>query len=279
MVGRGAHSSPISSPRARRSAALPASPWPSPEPLKASGCSSRGPRPAAAAAAAPPGPDAHGGGAAQSRGGFLRGRSSRRGSEAGLLHRSSASSSAPSGPSAVALIPAPTAAAAASSSTGAWPGVACAASRRAQSWNVGHTGNADERQYASWCASARGAGLGSAKHRCRWSGRSARASRSSSKATNGQAGEPSAPGSPRSVIAADDTRGVFPWIAADSQRGGAQWVPPRSVAASTGLGDPPPHTVISSWRQKATRPTRRSLLHTGTRRRRSRTSPSRCARP
>ena len=39
---------------------------------------------------------------------------------------------------------------------------AIAASRRAQSWNVGHTGNAEERQYASWCAAARGAGRGSA---------------------------------------------------------------------------------------------------------------------
>ena len=35
---------------------------------------------------------------------------------------------------------------------------ACAASRRAQSWNVGQTGNALDRQYASWCATARGAG-------------------------------------------------------------------------------------------------------------------------
>ena len=33
-----------------------------------------------------------------------------------------------------------------------------AASRRAQSWNVGQTGNALERQYASWWARARGAG-------------------------------------------------------------------------------------------------------------------------
>ena len=39
-------------------------------------------------------------------------------------------------------------------------GRAAAASRRAQSWNVGQTGNADERQYASWWASARGAGRG-----------------------------------------------------------------------------------------------------------------------
>ena len=35
---------------------------------------------------------------------------------------------------------------------------ACAASRRAQSWKVGQTGNARERQYASWWARARGAG-------------------------------------------------------------------------------------------------------------------------
>ena len=39
---------------------------------------------------------------------------------------------------------------------------ACAASRRAQSWNVGQTGNALERQYASWCAAARGDGTSSA---------------------------------------------------------------------------------------------------------------------
>jgi hypothetical protein len=37
-----------------------------------------------------------------------------------------------------------------------------AASRRAQSWNVGQTGKALERQYASWWASARGAGWTSA---------------------------------------------------------------------------------------------------------------------
>src|SRR5262245_51242717 len=37
-----------------------------------------------------------------------------------------------------------------------------AASRLAQSWKVGQTGNADERQYASWCARARGAGFDSA---------------------------------------------------------------------------------------------------------------------
>ena len=37
-----------------------------------------------------------------------------------------------------------------------------AASRRAQSWNVGQTGKALERQYASWWASARGAGRVSA---------------------------------------------------------------------------------------------------------------------
>ena len=37
-----------------------------------------------------------------------------------------------------------------------------AASRRAQSWNVGQTGNALERQYASWWARARGAGRASA---------------------------------------------------------------------------------------------------------------------
>ena len=42
------------------------------------------------------------------------------------------------------------------------PARACAASRRAHSWNVGQTGKALERQYASWCASARGAGSGSA---------------------------------------------------------------------------------------------------------------------
>ena len=36
--------------------------------------------------------------------------------------------------------------------------LACAASRRAQSWKIGQTGNAAARQYASWWASARGAG-------------------------------------------------------------------------------------------------------------------------
>ena len=79
---------------------------------------------------------------------------------------------------------------------------ACAASRRAQSWNVGQTGNALDRQYASWCATARGAGGDSAKQRCRWSGLVDRPSRSSPKATNGQAGAPSMLGSPRSVIRA-----------------------------------------------------------------------------
>src|SRR6476646_2057094 len=77
---------------------------------------------------------------------------------------------------------------------------AWAASRRAQSWKVGHTGKADERQYASWCARARGAAGDSAKHRWRWSGLVDRASRSSPNATNGHAGAPSMPGSPRSVI-------------------------------------------------------------------------------
>ena len=77
---------------------------------------------------------------------------------------------------------------------------ACAASRRAQSWNVGQTGNALDRQYASWCATARGAGGDSAKQRWRWSGLVDRPSRSSPNATNGQAGAPSMPGSARSVI-------------------------------------------------------------------------------
>ena len=49
-----------------------------------------------------------------------------------------------------------------SASSSASSARAIAASRRAQSWNVGQTGNAEERQYASWCASARGAGRGSA---------------------------------------------------------------------------------------------------------------------
>src|SRR5262249_22500694 len=89
--------------------------------------------------------------------------------------------------------------------TPAVPGVdrpaarACAASRRAQSWNVGHTGNALERQYASWWASARGAGVTSAKQRWRWSGLDDRSSRSSSNAMKGQAGGPS-PVIPRSLI-------------------------------------------------------------------------------
>lgn len=41
-------------------------------------------------------------------------------------------------------------------------GRARAASRRAQSWKIGHAANDGERQYASWWASARGAGRGSA---------------------------------------------------------------------------------------------------------------------
>ena len=80
------------------------------------------------------------------------------------------------------------------------PPRACAASRRAQSWKVGQTGNALDRQYASWWASARGAGGDSAKQRWRWSGLVERPSRSSPNATNGQAGAPSMLGSPRSVI-------------------------------------------------------------------------------
>ena len=108
------------------------------------------------------------------------------------------SSSDPAPPAAATLAPA--AAAAAVASAAALSVRACAASRRAQAWNVGQTGNALERQYASWWASARGAGSASAKQRWRWSGRSARASRSSSNATKGHAGEPSMLVCPRSVI-------------------------------------------------------------------------------
>jgi hypothetical protein len=197
-------------PLARRSAALPARPRPSSGTGLCSGSSPRRPPgsvapPAAAPPAAPAAPAAHGGGAAQSRGGFRRGRSSM-GTSRGAPHTSSFGSSPSPGPSPsagsssgasdpAALIPAAEAPAA-----GTWPGRACAASRRAQSWNVGQTGNADERQYASWCANARGAGTASAKQRWRWSGRSARSSRSSSNATKGQVDDPSALGSPRSDI-------------------------------------------------------------------------------
>ena len=106
--------------------------------------------PAADAAVAPPDPDAHGGGAAQSRGGLRRGRSSMGGSGWGWLHRSSGASSSASPTAAPTAAPAaPAAAGSAPSSSATAPGTACAASRRAQSWNVGQTGNAEERQYAS----------------------------------------------------------------------------------------------------------------------------------
>jgi len=73
----------------------------------------------------------HGGGAAQLRGGFRCDRSPWSGPPSGSPLRAASSR-------------------------------ARAASRFAQSWNVGQTGNAEDRQYASWWARARGAGCDSA---------------------------------------------------------------------------------------------------------------------
>ena len=185
---------------ASRSAALPARPWPSVvrvqeelgrRRLRGPGADSAGARCTGSARGAPAAPAAHGGGAAQSRGGFRR-----TGGSVGSGGGGGPSSSRPSSMAAAAG----TALGAVSARSPAPR--ACAASRRAQSWNVGQTGNALDRQYASWCATARGAGGDSAKQRCRWSGLVDRPSRSSPKATNGQAGAPSMLGSPRSVIRA-----------------------------------------------------------------------------
>ena len=137
----------MSAPRARRSAALPASPPPPRASRRADlvprrGRRARGDRPPCRLPPAAPA-DAHGGGAAQSRGGLRRGRSSIGGSGRGWLHRSSASSllverrgrrPRPRPPRRRPARRCPPAASA--------TGMACAASRRAQSWNVGHTGNA-----------------------------------------------------------------------------------------------------------------------------------------
>jgi hypothetical protein len=46
------------------------------------------------------------------------------------------------------------------------PATGCAAARTAQSWKTGQAEKLGERQYASWCAIERGAGVGSAKQRC-----------------------------------------------------------------------------------------------------------------
>ena len=200
-------------PPARRSAALPARPWP--------GCVARRPRNGGGSASSRrrSSDASHGGGAAQSRGGLRRTRSSSRSSESvePIRRRRSrrrrspvaATASAVRGASASATAtrrsgrcrapasrPRPPLSRAAPATSAPSPlaapvaalrgGVAAAApvaarfipadalgavgapprdraaSRRAQSWNVGQTGNALERQYASWWASARGAGRASA---------------------------------------------------------------------------------------------------------------------
>lgn len=203
-------------PPAMRSAALPARPAPSvARRARNSGVlASSVPRPLLPAAPAPIALVAHGGGAAQSRGGLRWASASSTGDPGGPGR---ALSFASGGPCCVATKAAEAVASAAGRSSAADADAtaadadastagrssaprACAASRRAQSWNVGQTGNALDRQYASWCARARGPGVASAKHRCRWSGLVARASRSSSNATNGQADAPSTLGNPRSVI-------------------------------------------------------------------------------
>ena len=163
-------------PPASRSAALPARPWPSePRLARKSGASPGDPArlavsPAAPVApatpvapAAPDEPPAHGGGAAQSRGGFRRASSSSASrSEApaspGPSSEARAASTSATGLEAEATMAPPTPA----SPTVPATDRACAASRRAQAWNVGQTGKALERQYASWWASARAAGRTSA---------------------------------------------------------------------------------------------------------------------
>ena len=156
-------------PLASRSAGLPARPRPSwprrPRKSIASSSSSMARAPAA------PIPVAHGGGAAQSRGGFRRGVDSTGPSGAGFEPRHSSAESPPASPGRAVDAAYPAAAAVAAPDVAApRPGPASASpaararadSRRAQSWNVGHTGNALERQYASWWARARGAGWTSA---------------------------------------------------------------------------------------------------------------------
>ena len=145
-----------------RSAALPARPWPStvrPRPSRSAPGVGRLPEPARR-----PRLVAHGGGAAQSRGGLRLDRAAsagrRRPARVGVLvdscrrwsstaWRSSGRPRPRRGRGRLGRSPAPR---------------ACAASRRAQSWNVGQTGNALDRQYASWCASGarRGWRLGEA---------------------------------------------------------------------------------------------------------------------
>src|SRR5262249_12473649 len=135
-------------PPASWSAALPARPWPgSADRLPRNGGGSTSPAPFDA-----PSPEAsHGGGADQSRGGLRwTGGCSGPGVAAGVGTRSSrASRSPPSACSAAAATAAVAAPAAAAGLAGELP-LARAASRRAQSWNVGQTGKALERQYASW---------------------------------------------------------------------------------------------------------------------------------
>src|SRR5829696_3005637 len=155
---------------ARRSAALPASPRPSggisrPAPPAATPAPNAAadraasdaassppaaipaapPPPDAAAAPAPPAAPAHGGGAAQSRGWFRRAPSPSISSSTRYPSRSSGGIGRLMGGSG------------STSRVVAAAGRAAAASRLAQSWKVGQTGNAEDRQYASWWASARGA--------------------------------------------------------------------------------------------------------------------------
>ena len=75
---------------------------------------------------------------------------SRSGAPSAARHTTGSSSMAEAGPGTGA------------ESRGPPPPVTCAASRLAQSWNVGHAENEGVRQYSCWCAIARGAGSGSA---------------------------------------------------------------------------------------------------------------------
>ena len=162
-------------PPASRSAPLPASPRPSELRLaRKSGGSPDDTERLAATAATAAAPGAQGGGAAQSRGGFRDTGSSSEssGGSAGSSPTSSAQGcGSPSGPGSAAPVGAPADDAAAPVGAPAddppaddvsAADRACAASRRAQAWNVGQTGNALERQYASWWASARADGRTSA---------------------------------------------------------------------------------------------------------------------
>ena len=125
-----------SGPPASRSAALPASPWPSTARLASRSAAATAPAPVALVRPGPAPPVAHGGGAAQSRGGL---RCTGGSSVAGCGGASpSMSSTLPIGPgdgTAVGAV----------SGRSPTPRV-WAASRLAQSWNVGHTGKALDRQ-------------------------------------------------------------------------------------------------------------------------------------